>query len=365
MLFNKKFFFIVVKLGLISSLSQTQTLTLGNQFLSDNIPARIQRLSPTLFFQFSENYTTQLGYCYYFAHQDSFNGLPQYRKTLHSIWMDFGAYFFQRRLELCSQGTVNASPENPPTWDYLLTLQYSQTIAETFSEKPIKAKLRGEMGQHRELTVSSALHENISYNSFALQMELEWLKSITITGRYLRQFYSDENQKTVAYAYALVNIPIANPLISFGYAYAYSNSLFDNWRLTDTRRIAFNPITREATYQYSYFYYPYFTPIKEHGHIAIGIFQWQVVNHLLLFAKATIPFSSWGQLKYFPSTGNKPEPIDYGIYYIADGLQPTQYEVSIINTVLNPLTVRLDFEYFEKPYYIYRKIGIQLQHVFK
>ncbi|MBI1805222.1 MAG: hypothetical protein HYR77_12265 [Ignavibacteria bacterium] len=348
----------------LSTFSRAQTLTLTTRFLNDNIPARIQQISSSLIVPISNSYSAQVGCRYFFVHQDLFDGIPQLRKTLYSLEAGLRARLLPQRVDLFAQGLLNLSPDIPPIADYLVRAQYSPSYFEDPGSEPfVTARLQAEAARHREVTVATALDEQISYKELSVQLDVSCRKFIEVAGKFARQYYSDENQKTIAYAYAVVQ-PISDPAISLGYAFAYSNSLFDNWRLTDTKRIAFNPITREITYQYSYFYYPYFTPIKEHGHILIGILQWEVIDHCNLYAKATIPFWSRGLMKYFPSTGNAPAPIDYGVYYDADDVQPKQYEASIMTDLINPLMVRLNFEYFEKPYYINRALGINIQYAF-
>ena len=361
---NLVFLILPAFLLLITGSSPAQTLSLSTQFRSDDIPANIQRLSSSLLIPFAGSYSARIGYRYYRVHEEAFNGIPELRKYLHTVTAGAEARFPEQGIELAGEAMANSSPDAPPTADYLMSAQYTHHFAVDPTEgTSITASIRGEAARYRETSVATAVGERISYRELALQVELDWWNSATLAGKVIQQRYSDENMKHISYGYLLFHLG-DDPKISLGYAYAWSNSLFDNWRLTDTKRIAFDPITRVATYQYYYFYYPYFTPRKEHGHMFIGIVQWQAVDHLLFYAKATVPFSSGGLLKYFPSTGTTPAPIDYGAYYNAEDLQPKQYEASIISDVLEPLTMRLDFEYFEKPYYLYRGIGMNLQYVF-
>lgn len=355
---------VLVALTLVSVSSDplpAQTLSLTSSYTRDEIPDRIYKTDVSYRTDLGEMFAVSGGYHYFFADEEAFQGLPHLRKALHTLDGLVTSYFAGRSLECSLGGALHAAPGSPSDGDYYASLRYRQAVGGTPEQPPLRIELAGEAARRRELSVATALDEGISYRECSLTSELNIWNELTLGGKYSRQFYSDDNQKTVAYAYALLT-PVSDPLISVGYAFAYSNSLFDNWRLTATRRIAFDPITRKAIYDYSYFYYPYFTPMKEQGHLLIGIIRSNLSAHLFFYGKASVAIHSHGLNKYFPATGDRPAPVDYGLYYDVDGVQPSQYEASLASDFFDPVSVRLNAEYFSKTYYSYFTIGAAVEY---
>jgi hypothetical protein len=236
--------------------------------------------------------------------------------------------------------------------DYYFKLQVNQTLSESFEGPSIKMSLSGELYRERETSIATAIEDKISSDNLVGSLDFKIKNIFTISGKIIKQFYSDSNEKMHAYGVLLFH-PFTDPWIAVGYAYAYSNSQFDNWSLSNSTRVGFDPVRRLGIYEYSYFYIPYFTPIKERGHLGLFVVQWGILSNLSVYAKATIPIWSIGLQKYFPTTGNTPAPIDYNAYYELEDILPTQYEASIISDILDPVIIRLNYEYFKKPYYSY------------
>jgi hypothetical protein len=355
--------FIILFLVLATCKFSAQTVSVESKWLTDEIPARTTQQSLSLVLPIGETWKLRSTYRYQFSDQEEFVGLPRIRTAIHSFENIFVTSIRQWRLDLAAGAKMNMYPDGSLMGDYHFAIHFSQPLFYSFDGPSVVMTLHGEASRNRETNTATAIDRQISSKDFSGSIEFDIQKMFTVSGKYTQQYYSDSNEKISAYA-ALLYHPFSNPWVAVGYAYAYSNSLFNNWKLTNSVRLGFDPMTRLTTYEYSYFYNPYFTPMKEQGHLAIGVIQWGIISNLAIYAKATIPFSSTGLQKYSPSTGTTPAPIDYDLYYELDGILPTQYEASIITDILDPVTIRLNAEYFKKPYYSYSAFGINMTIAF-
>jgi hypothetical protein len=354
-LFYRFFFtiFIVIEIN-------AQSVDIESRWLTDEIPARTNQQSLSLILPVSETWKIRSSYQYHFTDQEEFAGLPRIRTALHSFQSIFELNLSQWRLSLAAGGKINIYTDNKSAMgDYYFGIRYTLPLIYSFEIPTVVMTLYGEASRNRETSVATAIKEQISSEDFSGSIEVDIQKMFTIIGKFTKQYYSDKNEKINAYGVVLYH-PFTNPWVAVGYAYAYANSLFDHWTFTNSTRVTFDPRTGQATYEYSYFYKPYFTPMKERGHLALGIIQWSIIQHLAIYGKATVPFSSKGLQKYSPSTGYMPAPFDYDVYYELDGILPTQYEASIISDILDPVIFRLNAEYFKKPYYSYYAFGINI-----
>jgi hypothetical protein len=331
--------------------------------MKDEIPDRISQTDLSYAVSYGPSVALQTGYHYYFADEDRFNGVPHLRETLHRFGALAHVSLAGSRFHLSAGGAGVFAPARRPDGTYEVSLTYNQPIGRATDGPPYAINISSDFRRERELSVATAVDQQISYRQFSVGIDIDCRKVLSIAGMLVRQYYSDDNQKTISYLYTLFHV-VADPAVSLGYAYSYSTSLFDNWRLTDTRRVSFDPLTRNATYEYSYFYYPYFTPIREYGHMLIALFQGQIIDHLVIYGKATVPFFSKGLSKYFPSSGPMPAPFDYDAYFDVRGVQPSQYEVRISTDLADPVTVQIRFEYFNKPYYTYHSLGVDCVYHF-
>lgn len=338
---------------------KAQSIDAESKWITDDIPATSSRYYLKLNASINENFKITGTYNYLFTDQNEFAGLPRIRKSIHSLGNYLIFNLRQLNLELTGGGKINVYPNEAIMGDYYFKLQLSQTLSQSFDGSSSKMTLAGELYRERETSIATAIQDKISSNNLVGSLDFNINDMFTISGKIIKQYYSDSNEKINAYGVLLFH-PLVDPWLAVGYAYAYANSKYDNWKLSNSTRVGFDPRTRLAIYEYSYFYNPYFTPIEERGHLGLLIVRWGVLANLSVYAKATIPIWSIGLQKYFPSTGNTPAPIDYNAYYELEDILPAQFEASIISDILDPVTIRLNYEYFKKPYYSYYAFGLNM-----
>jgi hypothetical protein len=358
----RSYLFILFFLLILPKIS-AQSINMGSKWLVDEIPAATNQQNLSLSFPVGEYLKVISSYLYHFTDQQEFVGLPRIRTSIHSINNLLSASLRQWRLDFIAGGIINIYPDRSVIGDYRLGIRFTQPLINSFEGPLLVMNVYGEISRNRDMSVATAISERISSKDLTGSIDFDYQKMISIMGKYTRHHFSDLNEKTSAYG-AVLYYPFTSPIVAFGYAYAYSNSLNNNWDITNSVRIGIDPRTRQPIYEYSYFYNPYFTPIEEKGHLAIGMIQWGIMTNLAIYGKATVPFSSSGLQEYSPSTGNTPMPIDYNVYYELDGILPTQYEASIISDILDPFTFRLNAEYFKKPYYSYYVFGFNMAIAF-
>jgi hypothetical protein len=358
----KYFLFILFFLFILSNV-YAQNVNFGSRWLADDIPAFTNQQNLNLSIPVGENWKVLSSYRYHFTDQREFVGFPRIRTSIHSLENLLSASMRQWRLDFLAGGVINVYPDQSVIGDYRFGIRFTQPLINSFDGPSVSMNIYAELSRNREMSVATAINQRISSKDFTGSIDFDIQKMFTIMGKYTRQYYSDSNEKTNAYGVLLYH-PFTSPWIAAGYAYAYSNSSFNNWSFTNSTRTGIDPGTRQPIYEYSYFYNPYFTPIEEKGHLAIGVIQWGIVSHFAIYGKATIPISSTGLQKYSPSTGNTPAPIDYNLYYELDGILPAQYEASLISDLLHPVTLRLNAEYFEKPYYSYYSYSFNMAIAF-
>jgi hypothetical protein len=350
---------ILLMLMCMPSIGYAQTVSLEASLLRDDIPADMQQSSISVLLPLGINYYSTSSYRYLFADQRDFHGLQRIRLPLHTMEQKFDAHFFGSGLAFSALGAITRLPSDVMVGDYYLTASWAWPWMISQGEAPIIFTLKAEGGRSRETSVSTAIQENIFSRQAAAQLDISLMEVLSISARSARQWYNDGNRLDAAYAYLLANL-YYQPNISVGYAWAWMDSERSNWTATD---VQFDPFTRQFNYQY--FYYPYFTPLKERGHHAVAILQWYLFNSVLLHAKATVPVYSRGRLKYMPDAGATPVPVDYHASYEIKDILPTQYEAGLLTDVLAPVTLGMFVEYFSKPYYSYTGGRLVLQYKFE
>jgi hypothetical protein len=335
-----------------------QILSLESGLLNDDIPATTQQHRLALHYPLSGEVVSQSSYRYLFADQDPFSGLSGLRVPLHTFEQTVRARLLVTGLHVNASGSLTLLPTDALVGDFRLGAAYAIPVQVNPGDPPILFTVRADGGRSRDLSVTTAMYENVSYRDAAGQLDISLMEVLDISARAQRSWYSDGNRKEAAYAYLLANV-FAYPKITVGYAWSWTDTERSNWTATGT---SFNPSTRE--YRFEYFYYPYFTPLKERGHLAIAILQWYLFDQVLLHAKATVPVYSRGRLKYMPEVGRSPVPIDFDVTYEIEDILPTQYEAGLITEVFDPVVVSASFEYFSKPYYSYTAGRLGLQYRF-
>ncbi|MCZ7556205.1 MAG: hypothetical protein M5R41_07380 [Bacteroidia bacterium] len=335
-----------------------QILSLESGLLRDDIPADIQQHRLALNYPLSGELISQSSYRYLFADQNPFSGLERLRVALHTVEQAFRARWLATGLQLHISGALTLLPTDAIVGDFRLGAAYDIPVSVSAGDPPILFTLKADAGRSRDQSVTTALVENISVRDAAGQLDISLMEVLDISARAQRSWYSDGNRKESAYAYLLANV-FADPKITLGYAWSWTDTERSNWSATGT---SFNPSTRE--YRFEYFYYPYFTPLMERGHLAIAILQWYLFDEVLLHGKATVPVYSRGRLKYMPEAGRSPVPIDFDVTYEIEDILPTQYEVGLITEVFDPVVVSVFAEYFSKPYYSYTAGRLGLQYRF-
>jgi hypothetical protein len=358
----KSYLFVALCLW-ISPIITAQNINIGIKWLVDEIPAQTNQQNLNLTFAVAENWNILSSYRHHFTEQQEFGGLPKIRTTIHSFKNIISTSLGHWGLNFAAGGIMNVYPDYSIAGDYHVGIRYTLPLATSFDGPSVLMHIYGEISQSRETSVATAIIERITSKDLTGSVDFNIQKIFTITGKYTRQYYSDLNERIQTYGIMLFH-PFTSPWVAVGYAYAYSNSLYNNWSFINSVRIGIDPRTRQPIYEYSYFYKPYFTPVKEMGHLAIGIIQLSIIDHLAFYGKATVPLASTGLQKYSPSTGNTPAPIDYNLYYELAGILPRQYEASIVTDILDPISLKLNAEYFEKPYYSYYAIGINMTIAF-
>lgn len=339
---------------LAAASASAQVLSAGTTLLRDDIPATIQQSHVRLAWPFAERFVSRTGYDYVFADQEEFNGLPRLRPALHRMTQSLEASIPEWNLHVLGEGSLSRVHTEHYFGDFRAAAAYRRTMMLQRRRLPLAMSLRVEGGRERDLSVSTAIMENIAPSYAEAEADVSLADRLQFVGHVNRKWYRDGNRIDNVYAYALLHA-VHSPRVSLGYAYAWSDSEFSTWSMTGS---SFDPRRREFSYEY--FYSPYFSPLQERGHLFIGILQWMITPSLLVHGKASIPFWSRGQLKYMPATGRTPLPIDYGVRYELDDILPTQYDAGLYVGISRAISVDLSIAYFSKPYYEYFAGGLTL-----
>ena len=334
--------------------ASAQVLSAGTTLLRDDIPATIQKSHLRLAWPFAQRFVSRTGYDYIFADQEEFNGLPRLRPALHRVTQSLEASIPEWNLHVLGGASLSRVHTGTYFGDFRAAAAYRQKLLLRRRGLPLTVSLRAEGGRARDLSVSTAIAEHVSPEYAETEADFSLADRLQFVGHVNRKWYTDGNRVDNVYAYALLHA-VHSPRVSIGYAYAWSDSEFSTWSMTGS---TFTP--RGRTYSYEYFYYPYFSPLQERGHLFIGILQWMITPSLLVHGKTSIPFWSRGQLKYMPEEGRTPVPIDYGVRYELDDILPTQYDAGVYVQFSRALSADLSVSYFSKPYYEYVSGGLTL-----
>jgi hypothetical protein len=332
-----------------------QSVRLGVDGLRDDIPATHLTWSLRATGQPLPSLYLTLGARHLSVDQEPFHGLPGIEETLQTAYVEAAALFFAQRAALTVRGGLNRAGGGETDGEYLVRGEY----AVPFGPAPhaVVTTFMVEAARARELAVATAVAQGIVYDRLAGGLDVRVGDRVSGAGRLIQDRYSDDNRKVQAYAYGLLEI-VNSPAISVGYAYAYADSDVDRWQATQS---TFDPATQ--TYEYRYFYYPYFTPVEERGHAGLAVVTWSAPGGATLAASANIPFASQGLRQVSPRWGTTPEPPVYG-YYSATGILPLQARVGVALPLLPGLMGEVRYEYFSKPYYSYQAGGVSLQFTF-
>ncbi|MDX9759016.1 MAG: hypothetical protein RBU27_07645 [Bacteroidota bacterium] len=327
--------------------ASAQVVTLSTELLRDDIPATIQRSRAAVTWQPAAQWVSETGYRYVFADQDPFNGLPRLRPALHALDQTIELRLPSLGLRARAMGTLSRIGGGAYYGDYELGLRYTAACTVVEGGLPLRLALRAAGGRERNLSVSTALMENVGMHTGVVEADVTVNDVLQLVGNAGREWYLDGNRKDVAYFYALLHA-MDDPKVAVGYAYSWADSDRSSWSMTGS---TFNPRQRE--YSYSYFYFPYFTPLNERGHLLIALVQWPLAPWLLVHGKVSLPVWSRGSLKWMPESGNTAIPNDYHVTYDIDDILPTQIDGGCIVQWSPALAVDLGVSSFSKPYYQY------------
>jgi hypothetical protein len=287
--------------------------------------------------------------------QDPFHGLARIEETLQTAFAEVAALLLGQRAALTGRVGLNRAGDGETDGEYNVRGQY----AVPFGAAPhaVTTTFMLEAGRARERAVATAIAQKIAYDRLAGGLDLRAGERISGAARLIHDSYSDDNRRLQGYAYGLLQV-VNVPSISVGYAWSFADSDRDNWRATGS---TFDVATQ--TWEYEYFYYPYFTPLEERGHAALAAFNWSAAGGATLAASVNVPFASRGLREVSPQWGTTPQPPSYG-YYTATGILPLQAGVSASLPLLPGLSAAARYDFFSKSYYSYQAGGVSLQYSF-
>jgi hypothetical protein len=286
--------------------------------------------------------------------QDPFHGLPRIEETLQTGFAEAAALLGQRAA-LTGRVALNRAGDGETDGEYLVRGQYAVPFGT--GAHAVTTTFMLEAGRARERAVATAIAQKIAYDRLVGGLDLRAGERISGAARLIHDSYSDDNRRLQGYAYGLLQVVTA-PSISVGYAWSFANSDRDHWQATGS---TFDAATQ--TWEYEYFYYPYFTPVEERGHAAVGAFNWSSAGGATLAASVNVPFASSGLRQQSPQWGTTPQPPSYG-YYTATGILPLQAGVSASLPLLPGLSAAARYDFFSKSYYSYQAGGVSLQYSF-
>lgn len=324
-----------------------QTISMGTKLLRDDIPATLQESHLGVSYAVGKHLGMRSTYTYIFADQEEFQGLPRLRPAVHQFEQVVATGIPALRLGLHASGTLTRTHTGAVMGDFSLGARYTEAWPLRRRGAPLRLSVRAEGGRARYTDVSTAIWENVHAWNATTEMDFNFMDYVQLVGNAQREWFGDGNRRDAAYAYALLHL-VKAPKLSVGYAWSWADSRESTWRMTGS---TFDPASRQFNYQY--FYYPYFTPLRERGHQILAMVQWALTYRTLLHAKVSIPFSSRGEIQYMPESGPTPVPIDYDVRYEMEDLVPTQYEGGLMIRAWEPLTIDIGVQYFSKPYYEY------------
>jgi hypothetical protein len=330
-----------------------QTVRLAADALRDDIPARHLRWSvETTLHPVSPLYIT-FGAWRLQVDQDPVQGLPAIAEVLHGARAE-AAVLIGSRAALTGRLGAHRDGAGNTDGEYLLRGQYA--VAFGMASHALTATLLGEYGRARETAVATAIVEGIAYDRLTGGLDLRWRQRVSGAARISRDHLSDGNRRVQGYAYGLLRV-LDEPGISVGYAYSAADSDVDHWRATGSTHDA-----ATQSFRYRYFYYPYFTPMRERGHAALAVLNW-TAGAATIAASTNVPLASRGSLQASPEQGPTVQPISHG-YYEAAGILPVQASLNASVPLAERLRVGGRYEYFSKTYYSYHSGGLSLQLTF-
>jgi hypothetical protein len=286
--------------------------------------------------------------------QDPFHGLARFEETLQTGFAEAAALLGQRAA-LTGRVALNRAGDGETDAEYLVRGQYAVPFGP--APRAVTTTFMVEAGRARELAVATAIARKIAYDRLAGGLDIRVGERLSGAARLIRDSYSDDNRKLQGYAYGMFEV-VNVPSISVGYAWSYADSERDNWRATGT---TFDAATQ--TWEYAYFYDPYFTPLEERGHAALAAVNWSSAGGATLAGSVNVPIASSGLRQLTPQWGATAEPPSYG-YYTASGVLPLQAGVSAVLPLVPGLNAELRYSYFSKSYYSYQAGGVSLQYSF-
>lgn len=332
---------------------RAQTVSLGLDALRDDIPATHLRWTVEGTAQPLSSLWLTLGFRDLDVDQDPFNGLPRIEESLQTGYAEVAALLGDGALTL--RTALNRAEDDDTDVEYGVRGQYAVLFG---SDPQAVTTFTLEAARERDVSVATAIAEEITYERIGGGLDLRVGERVSVSARVNRDRYSDDNRKTEAYAYGLLQIA-SEPAISFGYAFAFADSEVDNWQATGS---TLDPAT--GIYEYHYFYFPYFTPVEEWGHSGLAVFQWSSEGGATVAASANIPVYSRGQRQAVPRWGVSPQPPPAHGSFTATDVLPLQARASASVPLLSWVVGTLRYEYFSKSFYSYQRGGVSLQFTF-
>jgi hypothetical protein len=335
---------VTLLLAFSPQLILAQQVSIGVESFRDDIPSTRTTWNFQAIAQPSQPLYLTLGARQLTVNQDPFHGLPRYEEQLQTGWVE-AAMMLGYRAAITGRLGVNRTDDGETDSEYHVRGQFAVPFGSGPGAGATTFSL--EAGRARELAVAPAIAEGITYDRIGGGLDFRRGKRITGSARLTMDNYSDDNTKLQGYAYGLLQVA-NSPTISVGYAFAFADSDVDNWQATQSTYDA-----ATLTWEYRYFYYPYFTPLQEQGHAALATITWSLPRSGSLAATANVPFYSTGLQRVSAQWGTTEQPPDYG-YYTASGVMPLQLNASASLPLVSRLTARARYDYFRKSYYSFQ-----------
>jgi hypothetical protein len=309
--------------------------------------------------------------------QQPFAGLPTFSLTPQRLQAALTRGFRQNFVKLRFGASGNRLPGG---WKpgYLLSAETTLPLPSAGRTASTYVTLR--VGHERNWILSSpaAIDAGLREDKTEGQIAIRIRDRSSVVAAVSRRRYSDLNTLTSAYAYGLLRVA-AKPDVRVGYSYSWNDSAHDNWRLTASR---FDQLA--ALFRYEYFYYPYFTPLREQGHVALALVRIPFATHASITGRISYPVYSRSLLHFYPESGSAavpaatpvapsrptasrvpvqpsvgPEPAAATLFEVHDRT-PSEYQVFVELPAGPRLVVVLDVTHFVKPYYSFTSLSAVL-----
>ncbi len=314
------------------------------QHRSDEIPSRTSGGKVKALFLLPKWTSLETGYQVQSASMDEAYGFEARSLSLHSLYASYALPIVDGRIVLSGGPRFEMRAGDSTTFH----LGYVFSIGAAILPED------GDVSLHASLTADRAF-----YQAGYLAIEQDILRDqvqVRLTGSVRdiahgvvsaeRLFLSDKNVIDNLSAYVLFSL-FRVPDIQLGYAFQTSNARTNRWSLSESVRDA------NGSYTYTYFYVPYFTPLREEGHIALGSIRYSLTSWCALRARAAIPITSSARRLWTPETGATPFPVVTPSHFKEKDIVQTTI-VGALDFELAPTRwLSFEVEHFDKPYYTY------------